>query len=448
MKNNFLILGSLLLTQIISLNCYGDIAIVAGYSQIDTSSSNYPSYPLADSFNLYGGAAVSIGVPSENQGIITCTGINPYTGTVLCGGYYEVQNSILPFIYRGSVVGDLVSSIEIPSNPIALINCVAIAPNGTAVFGGFNANNLPVIFTLSSEASEVTLVNFPNSSEAQITAVAIDSNGRAIFVGQMQGDLPIIYSLESGASEATLVTLPNANTGFINCIAIGSDGTAILGGKDTSIGSGVALIYSILQGSNDATLITTANSNDNSIINGVAIGPDGTAILVGSICSAPIYPLIYRVFSSSTSAQIINNPNADSGYLNSVAIGSDKIAIMGGTTPDSSGVPMVYKLFPGDEAATSIIWPNSEEGVINSIAIGSQNIAVLGGAFWTSNQILVYTLPTSSGVPELVSVPALGLEGEIQIVAIYSSSDELYDIRRLRPYYYLQKDETSAKLNQ
>ena len=372
----------LLVAQTICMNCFGDIAILGGYAQIDNNASNYPTYPMADSFNLYGSSSFQVGIPVEEQGLIECLAVNSYDGTVIYVGFHDVLN--LPFIYRGSVVSPLVSPIIIPGNGSFGISCVAIASNGTAVFGGYDENRYPVIFTLSPGKSELDIVTISSSDMAAISSVAVDSEGRAFFVGQNISTLtPIIFSLVQGSSAANSISLPNSNTGYLTCIAMGDDGTAIVGGRDTSTTNGNALIYEIPKGSSTANLITVSNFNDYSIINGVAIGPDGTAILVGAIGGSPFYPLVLTIASGNAYASNLMNPNANEGYLGAVAIGSDGIAIMGG---GSNNLPLVYRLFPGDLIPISIDLPIMEEGAIDSIAIGAQNIAVLTGVYYSSNQ--------------------------------------------------------------
>ncbi len=189
--------------------------------------------------------------------------------------------------------------------------------------------------------------------------------------------------------------------------------------------------------------MTIPDPGDGGTINSIAIGSDGIAILGGS---TPSSPLIYKLLQGSAAASVIANANANGGFIASVAIAPDGTAILGGEDTDAS-VPLIYRVAAGATQATSIGLPNAITGQVNSVAIGSQNVAVLGGVEFSSDAPFVFTVATSGTVAASIAVPNFEPQGLINSVAVYSC-DGLYDIKRLRPYYFLQLNETIDALNQ
>jgi hypothetical protein len=422
--------------------CVADIVILAGDAQVASLGSNQPTYPLADTFDVGEESAVSIAIPKNFQGSVNTVAINSNTGSVIFAGD-SYGNSSIP-IYRGSVVSLDVERILTPFLGGGVINSVAIGDDGTAVFGGATSSHYPVIYTLSQGSSEVTVIGLPNGDLGAINWVAIGSDGRAVLAGKNDTTgTPLIYTLLRGESSAQSVTLPDASLGDLNGVAITADGRAILGGEDTTSSPSSPLIYSLEQGSQVATRISTPNSGDDSDIIGVAVGPDNSTVLVGSNQSDA---LIYKLPQGSNAVFQITVPNSNFAIVYCVAIGLDGTAIMGGRDGMYDS-PIIYRLAKDSSVATSIPMPGSVLGGFNSVAIGSQNIAVLGGNSGDTIIPIAYAVSTLGGVPQPISIQNSMLEGEILSVAIYNC-DGLYDIRRLRPYYYLEKSQAAGILNQ
>ena len=93
-------------------------------------------------------------------------------------------------------------------------------------------------------------------------------------------------------------------------------------------------------------------------------------------------------------------------------------------------------------AFSSTKFPSERPGSINSIAIGAQDVAVIAGQY-SGPDIFVFTLPITSAQFSSVQVSNPLSIGQINTVVIYDF-DGLYDVRRMRPYYYRQINETIA----
>lgn len=425
-----------------------DYVVAGGYGSIG-EGSDAPEYIVANQFSIGQTSASSVATPTDFHGQIASVAVDSYRGTVIYVG--QDQNNT-PFIFRGSVVSSEIVQIPVPSNiGTGSFYTVAIDSDGNAIIAGQGMSPspaVPLIYRLPVGATAVNQISIPNANEGQINSVAIAANNTAVLGGyDLTADLPLILVLPSGANQAIPVSLndPSPVNGFINAVAVGPNGTAIFGGANTTVGEGEALIYSLAAGSLVANPISIPDSNDGGMINDVAIGPDGTAILAGFV-NTPAIPLIYRVPPGGDSATLLANADDHEGTILCVGIGSDGTAILGGSD-GTTFLPLIYKLAKEATQATSVASANAFGGAILSLAIGSQDVAALGGSYFNTQQTLLFTLPIADNIASSISTMNTVNDIAITGVAIYSYNG-LYDIRRLRPYYYLQQSETITKLNQ
>jgi hypothetical protein len=421
-----------------------DYAVLGGYGQIG-EGSDAPTYPIADTFAIGNNSASPITMPQGFQGTVSDVAVDSFTGAVL---YVGNDSNNIPFIFKGSVVSSEIVIIAMPAGlGSGTLDCAAFDSDGTAFIAGQDfSNDLPLILKLPSGATEATRISIAETDNGEIDTIAITLNNTAILGGQNLDTLaPIIYAIPTASNEATLLVLPDpAVTGIILTIAVAPNGTTILAGQNSTPTNGEALIYSMPSGSLSLNSVAIPGGDDGGIINQVAIAPDGTAVLAGSTFDSESFPLIYRIPLNSSLAVAVANPNEDPGLLLSVAIGSDGTALLGGNAGD---FPLLYKLAPSASQATLIQLPNDSEGGIISIGIGSQDVAVIGGGYFDTNQLLLFTMPITANSPSAISTPNTLNDEAIVKVLIYDF-DGLYDIRRLRPPYYFQKDETINQLRQ
>jgi hypothetical protein len=425
-----------------------DYVVIGGFGSTG-EGSDAPEYPLANQFSLGDSSSSVITMPPNFQGRILNLAIDPYRGTTIYVGENQ-DNS--PIVFRGSVVSSAVAAVPLPSGiGNGIFTNVAIDSDGNAIIVGYGqdpSSILPLIYRLSSGAREPVKISLPNENTGELFSVVIAKNNTAIIGGANTRDnTPLILSLSSGATQATLVSLNDLSpvTGYISAAAAAPDGSAILGGANTTTGDGEALIYSLPPGSLAANPISVPDSNDGGLVNSISISSNGIAILAGAVGTGASFPLIYSVLPGDRSAHLIANANDHEGMILSVAIGSDGTAILGGSDA-TTNLPLIYKLANGADQATSIQPPNPFPGAIISVAIGSQDIAVLAGTYIDRNQPLLFTLPITSNEISSISASTPLDDLVFSTVAIYNYNG-LYDIRRLRPYYYLQIYETTNKLN-
>ncbi len=419
--------------------CDADIVALGGYGQLG-AGSDAPSYPLAQTFNIGQSAAVAVGNFANVRGSLNSIALDSYRGTVLYFGYDAVNN---PLLFRGSVVSSQLTQIPIPQLASGQeFNSAAFDSNGNAILVG---DNQSVLFRLPFGASQVTALTIPGTDPISLSAVAMGPGNTAIMGGSnTTSSVPVAYILPEGANTAIPISLPGViSNGQINGIAVGPDGTAILAGLDNTHDQ--ALIYRLAPGSTVAQAISIPDPGNEGLLIAVAIDSNGTAILAGSVFSRDDIPLIYRLLPNSSSASIISNAADITGYLYTVAIGPDGVAVVGGRDETNSR-PLIWRVSSGATSATSVQTPNATHGTIRSVAVNSQNIAVLGGFYDDATVLSIFTLgPTDTVATAISSSSSLNEEG-IEAVAIYES-DGLYDIRRLRSYYYLQGTESIVNLN-
>jgi hypothetical protein len=190
----------------------------------------------------------------------------------------------------------------------------------------------------------------------------------------------------------------------------------------------------------EASTIPVPNIGDGSFINAIAPALDGTAIAGGGTAFLPI---IYRISPGSDQVSTIANPEVEEGAIYDVAIGSNNVAILSGYTNNS---PLIYRVPFGSSQATSISVPSSIFGILFSVAINSDNVAVLvGGSFDYTG--LIYTLGPTDTIASSIACSSPFPEFYFFDLAIYSSGG-LYDIKRVRPYYYNQIEKTKNVLKQ
>jgi len=406
-------------------------------------SSDAPTYPIAKSLTVGDDFASSIGFPSNAQGQINAIAIDSYTGRIIFAGETGLGDSFA--IFTGSVASSSVTPVffSAEQDPAEFFG-VAFDSKGNAILVGQGGESgiLPAAYRLSTGSNELTSIALPGIDEGSINAVAFFPNNTAVLVGiDNTSSGPLIYLIPEGASEAALISLPDPSiTGQLTCLAITPSGTAILGG--TNFTDNNSLIYRLTEGSLTATAVSVPNTGDESHINAVAVTSDGTAVFGGNTTTLPV---IYTLSQGESSASAIANANGNDGIIYCVAIGPDNIAILGGQD-NTTGLPLIYRLAQGSSSATSVSPPSSLSGVIIAAAIGNQNVATLVGATDDSNPF-AYTLGAQDSVASNIPISNPFTEGGFFTVAVYSCNG-LYDIKRIRPYYYFQMDETINALQQ
>lgn len=158
----------------------------------------------------------------------------------------------------------------------------------------------------------------------------------------------------------------------------------------------------------------------------VAINSYTGNILFAGISDDNFLPLAYTGSVVSSSVNAISFPSdTEIGYLLCAAFDAKGDSVLGGII----NPPSAYRLLAGASKATSIELPNLTEGELNAVAFFSNNTAVLVGQDYTDSSPLIYLVP----------------EGSFLSVFVYSSNG-LYDIRRIRPYDYLELDKTKNSL--
>lgn len=428
--------------------CLADTAIVGGLGLNQNSNCDFPSFVLAESFNVGNSSATPVQMPVNFQGAILDVAIDPTRGTVV---YVGQSNSNFPIIFVGSILNSEVTAIALPPNTdMGILYSVAIDSHGTAVIGGQDTvTNMPLIFRLPYQAASAVQISLPGTDQGIIYSVAIGPDNLAILAG---GDYitgtALIYVLSSKANIPSIVSLPDSTImGVINSVAVGPGGRAFLGGQNFNPPNYQALIYTLFPKNLAAEAVSIPDSNDGGQIFDVAISSEGEAILVGSASVSSENPLIYRIPPAGSSASIIANANGDSGYLSAVAISHDGTAIMGGED-DTTNTPLIYRLASGASQASSIPPPNSDHGEINAVAIGSDNVAVLVGEHFDGGTApLIWTLSTKGNTVNSISAPNPFFHVAFYTVAIFDQ-DGRYDVRRMRPIYYQELNDTKNQLKQ
>ncbi len=419
-----------------------DIAIVVGWGQTTDVGCNAPVYPVANFLKADQQFAPSFSMPDVLGEILTVA-TDPNSGEILFAGALGTRAD-RPFIYKGNVFSSEVQTVKLPKNTSpGYIQCSAFDSKGTAILAGQNtdASATPSIFKLKAGSKKAKQILLPSSNAGQLYAVAFFPDNTAILVGQ-DGvtSAPLIYLLPEGATQAISVSIPDPSiAGILQCIAVSSDGSAILAGQDLT--NNQALIYRLKQGKLSAKTVKLPVFNDGGIVYATAMTSYGTAILAGSINARP---LLYKIHKGADQATIIHT-DENGGTLYSVSIGADDIAIAGGNTFTNTG-PYICKIEPHSSSAHSVHVPSSFSGEVISISIGEENIATIAGATETNVPFILRMATkdhTAHSVPFALSWP----EGVFGAVVTYSYHG-IYDMQRLKPYYYLDVEKTKKILNQ
>lgn len=421
-----------------------DISIAAGSVSVG-EGSDAPEYILADQILPENNELSSIALPINMLGTINSVAIDPNRGTVIYVGNNE-QNGI---IYVGSVTNINVTQVVLPSSvSFSQLSKAAFDSDGNAIICGKNQNTLlPMVLKLAFGAKEVVEIAIPEADEGILVCVGVTPSNRVVFGGiNSTTGSPLIYVLPQGASSAVPVSLPDQNvTGIIYDLAVDASGTTLFVGQNTVSANGEALIYSLLEGSLSASTIATSSSDDYGELFNVAFFPDGTAIAVGDIGTVTTVPLIYQILPGSNAASLLQNPNDQAGTLSAVAAAPDGTAILVGSDYETN-IPLIYKIPSGSSYISVVGLPNENFGALLAVAVGSENIAIMAGSSEEGAQGLLFTLSTTANAASLVETPISNNLITFNSVAVYSENG-LYDIRRLRPYYYLEINNAKTLLN-
>ena len=192
----------------------------------ESSQGSYPPivFVLPSGSNI----ASSLAVP-DSTGIINAAAVGN-DGTVFWvgeGGDMLGQE----LVYR--IVPGSQTIVSIPPTSLndgGFFSAVAISADGTAFSGG-GLEEVPLMTQLSPNANSQVLISNPNGDEGGISAVAVAPNGSVIFGGMDRTvHLPLIYRLAPGSSSVGGGAVPTDENGKIVTISISEGNVAVLAG--------------------------------------------------------------------------------------------------------------------------------------------------------------------------------------------------------------------------
>jgi len=422
------LLATLLLEVTLPLACHADTAFLAGEKMYEFSSSA-PVYPLSNSLVIGKRQARSIPTNIQSEASFYGVTVNPYTGQTLFMGQTEEGKAILSY---GSIVSSSLTSVPIPQNlSNSVLVSAAFQSTETAIIGGAQVYPYrPTACRWSSSTNELSSIELPGVLNGYIEKVAVFPDNTILLLG---GDIayspPIVYLLPPGATTATPVTLPDVPAaGILYCVAISAKGVATIGGFDGV--NNKALVYRMTSDPSSAVLITGFDTMDGGTINGIGVTSNGTAVLAGETYTSS---LLYRLLPDSTTVTPIPLAETTNIRFTTVSMGTDNIAIIGGYN-SSTQTAIISRLFPDKNSLNAVEIPGDNQFYILGSAIGTENKAVLVGL--SNDQIpIICTVATKKGSASQIEASSNYTMGIFYNTAVYSQ-DGLYDIRRIRPYYY------------
>ncbi len=437
------ILGTLFFVLCHFARGFGDLILLGGAVSIGTGS-DAPQYPVSRSLLSHESQTGTIAFPANLEGEIRKVAIDSFSGTVL---YLGQDSNNLPLLYKGSVVSNQINPVPLPSgiNAIEFVDA-AFDSMGNAILIGNQDEISGIVYRLPLGANQLVPISFPDGDIGLLASVAVASNHVAYLAGQL-GDMPVGYSLSPSATELVPLEFMGVTSGTFNVVKNGPNNSLLFGGQNSSTDPGEALIYRLASGSSTPDLITVPGSDDGGSIYDLTITPNGTAILIGTTDSGGLTPLIYSLPQNSSSATTISNPDGNFGQLVAAATYSDGTSILVGGDYTTM-LPLIYSVAPDASTATSIAPPTTDQGLLVTIAIDSTDLATFAGGYFDLGQFLILSLPIGSTSPSLISSPSSYDTSLIRTIGTYEFSEGLYNINRLRPYYYSELYKNQAKLNQ
>jgi hypothetical protein len=422
----------LLLKAILPAPCAADIAFIGGEGFF-TFTSDSPFYPSINSLKIGDRSSVPLSIDSQKEGSFYSVVINPTTGETLFLGANTTDE--LPLLYSGSVISSSLTASPPPISNGAFV-CGVFDCTETAIIGGGQfQENSAFVYRWSSKTHKFSPIYLPETPAGIVQSINLFPDNTALIIG---GDStsagPFVYTLAPGKTQAQSIELPEVpDSGVLYSVAISSDGTAIIGGYDGT--NNQALLYKLTSNSRIATKITVSGTGpgDFSTINSIGITSNGVAVLAGQ---TTFDALLYRLEPNSLTTTQITTPGITNGRLNTVVIGTDNIAIIGGYN-SSTNLPAIYRLLPKSDLPSLVDLPSNETGIVINGAIGTENEAILIGIYSDANPF-IFTVPSKGGPASAIHVKTKYPFGELYDATIYSENG-LYDIRRIRPYYYLEQ---------
>ncbi len=442
--------NSVCVAALLLIPCRADIVVVGGSSLDFSDSCDPPTYPIAQSFPLQDSTSTPLNMPNSWQGAIYDIAIDGYRGSVIYAGEYLLSSFSTPLLLKGSVVSETLSQLSLPETlAYGSFAATAIDSEGTATLIGKNqgSNSLrfsPLICRLPSNSTQATQLSIPSEILGELFLIKINSDDTAILVGYNYAThQPLIYLLPKGATTPTEVSLsPEYSNSSINTISITPDGTIFLGGGYSISSTLTPILYTLKPGNLVATAIELLDPPADSEVSQSASDPNGNLLFL--LNSSTNGGSVYKIASGSNLGVAIPS-SYTLDHLDTLVIDSRGIATLSGHKLCSS-IPFINRLNPFTAEFSNIEMPNSNFGIFISSALGSNNEPVLVGAYFDSNQLMVIRVPPESSRATQISTPPLRYVDALYKVAIYNE-EGLYDIRRLRPYYYLQMSESQNLLN-
>jgi uncharacterized delta-60 repeat protein len=287
----------------------------------------------------------------------------------------------------------------IDSTGPATVNATAVQPDGKIIIGGNFSSVLGVprvsVARLNADGTLDTGFNLNLDAGAVVNAVALQPDGKLLLGGGDVGRSQNIarYNVD-GMFDSGFDPRPN---GGVNCIAVQADGKVVFGGFFSTLrpnGAPTATTRNYVARVNaDGTLDTTLDPNAEFYVNSVAVQTDGKVLLGGlfntlqpdGAATATTRNHVARVNADGTLDTAFDpNPN---DYVFSIAVQADGKVVLGGeftsVQPDGAPTATARRFLARVNADGTLDsgFDPSPNGALNSIALLADGTMLLGGYF-------------------------------------------------------------------
>jgi uncharacterized delta-60 repeat protein/uncharacterized repeat protein (TIGR01451 family) len=278
----------------------GDFTTARGVTQNGIARLNADG-SLDTTFNTGANVGVTTGVFAS---LLRAVAVQP-DGKILIGGYFTtargvVQNAIARLNADGSLDTSFNTGANVGTDLYVL--AIAVQPDGKIIIGGdfSTVRGVTRIGSARLNADGSLDTSFTNTgtdpvTEASVVAIAVQPDGKILIGGnfttargvvqnriaRLNVDGSVDTSFNTGAN-------PGTDSSIVNTVALQPDGKILIGGTFTTARGVVqnAIARLNADGSLDTSFNTGANVGTNAFVYAVAVQPDGKVLIGGDFTTA------------------------------------------------------------------------------------------------------------------------------------------------------------------
>lgn len=277
------------------------------------------------------------------------------------------------------------------------VRAIVETPDGKLIIAGdfanYNGTGINRVARLNSDGSLDTSFDVGSGANNLVYSAATQSDGKVIIGGIFSAyngsNISYLARLNTDGSLDTGFNIGTGPTNSVDTIAVQPDGKIVIGGAFTSFNG--TSINRITRLNSDGTLDAGFNvgTGAGSIVNSIAIQPDGKILIGGSFTSynGTSINRIARLDSDGTLDASFTVGTGAGGTVNAVSIQSDDKILISGSFTSYAGTSRnrIARLNSNGTLDTGFVIGTGPNNIVNSVVSQPDGKVLVAGTFTTYN---------------------------------------------------------------